>query len=456
MSWLQRYRARLYFRNSMWVIPAVGSVLGWFVVAFVARLERRLGWEMQISLDTARIAIGTMAASMFSLVVVICSATLVAVQLASAQLTPRIISFIYRSRSRKVVIGIFAFTFTFSLSYLLRIEGTVPLVTSYVAAAFFLINLVLFLYFIDGIGKALRPSAALHAVALTGRDSIRDVYPQALTDTHPRAAEPLIGEPTRSLVNLSDGVVLAFDLKGLVSLAERANCVIELVPEVGDFVAAGDPLFRIFGNGRRLSDQELRNSVALGQERTMEQDPMFAFRIMVDIASKALSPAVNDPTTAVLAIDQIHHLLRDVGGRYLAEGRERDANGNLRLAYPTPNWEDFVSLAVTEIRQYGATSVQVTRRLRALLENLIVTLPERRIEPLKYELALLQSAIEHAFVEPGDRVRASVSDLQGIGGGTEQLDRHEPLRSEADLRTGANRLDGTADARLDRATSRSA
>jgi uncharacterized membrane protein len=211
-------------------------------------------------------------------------------------------------------------------------------------------------------------------------------------------------------------MVLAFDLKGLVSMAQRSNCLIELVPEVGDFVAAGDPLFRVFNATTDLSEESLRNSLAVGHERTLGQDPMFAFRIIVDIAAKALSPAINDPTTAVLAIDQIHHLLRDVGGRYLANGMETDGAGQVRLVYRTPNWEDFVSLGVTEIRQYGSSSIQVTRRLAAMLESLIDRLPESRRPTLALELTLLRSSIERTFMEPGDRLRASVGDMQGVGG----------------------------------------
>src|SRR5262249_57870447 len=102
----------------------------------------------------------------------------------------------------------------------------------------------------------------------------------------------------------------------------------------------------------------LPQSVARGAERTMEQDPRFAFRVIVDIASKALSPAINDPTTAVLAIDRIHHLLRHIGGRRLDNEKVRDGSGRVRLIYRTPDWEDFVTLAVTEIRQFGAASIQ--------------------------------------------------------------------------------------------------
>jgi uncharacterized membrane protein len=180
-------------------------------------------------------------------------------------------------------------------------------------------------------------------------------------------------------------------------------------------VARGDPLFRVRCGGRPVEAGALRSSVAIGPERTMEQDPRFAFRIMVDIANKALSPGINDPTTAVLALDQIHRLLMYVGKRRLDAGQSRDAHGRLRLCYGTPDWIDFVSLAVTEIRHYGASSMQVTRRLHILLEHLLRVLPEARKAALQQELALLQRATQRAFADEEDRARAAVGDLQGIG-----------------------------------------
>jgi len=147
----------------------------------------------------------------------------------------------------------------------------------------------------------------------------------------------------------------------------------------------------------------------------MEQDPRFAFRILVDIANKALSPGINDPTTAVLALDQIHRLLMYVGKRRLDAGQAYDALGRLRLCYRTPDWIDFVSLAVTEIRHYGASSMQVARRLHVLLEHLLRVLPEARKPALEQELALLQRATQRAFPDKEDRARAAVGDLQGIG-----------------------------------------
>jgi uncharacterized membrane protein len=253
-----------------------------------------------------------------------------------------------------------------------------------------------------------------------GRRVIDRVYPRrpvvSPEGTAREVAEVLGEKPTAIILNRKDGVVLAFDEAGLLSLAQRADCVIEMVPQVGDHVTFGDPLFRVFRGGATLAPEALHQSVAVGQERTLEQDPTFAFRIMVDIASKGLSPAINDPTTAVLALDQIHHLLRTLGERYLDTGNVRDTAGRLRLIYRTPDWEDFVHLAVTEIRQFGGVSIQIARRLRAMLENLIQTVPEKRAVLLRHELKLLERSAERFFLEPEDRALAEVSDFQGVGG----------------------------------------
>ena len=393
---------------------------GLIMVALVNQIDATLGWQLKMAPETARTVIGTVAASMFTLVVVASSAVLVAVQLGSAQLTPRIILLVYRSRIRKLCVSAFVFTFTFSVGVLVRIGGTVPLLSSYIAAYGFLFNLALFLYFLDGVGKALRPSSALQVVGSLGRDVVESVYPSKLKRDDPSVSKPneySKREPRRVIHNEVDGVVLAFDRKGLVSLAERSNCVIELVPQVGDFLAEGDLMFRLYEGGESLSADTLRSSVALGQERTLDQDPTFAFRIIVDIASKALSPAINDPTSAVLALDHIHHLLRDVGSRNLGDGREIDRTGHVRLLYRTPNWEDFVHLAVTEIRHYGGDSIQVTRRLKAMLDNMIEILPEKRAPLLRLELSLLEATSKRMFVDLYDQSLAETGDLQGMGGG---------------------------------------
>jgi uncharacterized membrane protein len=420
MSWLLRHRVRHYIRNSIWVLPVLAMVFALAAVQLLHWFEESMGWELAIHADAARAVLGMLAASMFTFIVFVSSALLIAVQLASAQLSPRIIAMLFRDLVTKLSLTVFVFTFTITLAVLVRVADSVPKLTTYLAAYSSLASLGVFLYLIDHVGKALRPSGALRNVGRLGREVIESVYPRPLTEA-PREPTPAgrpgeVGEPTAVIANPRDGVILAFDIKGLVSLAGRADCVIEIVPQVGDFVAAGDPLFRVFGRGASLTPRTLCQAVAVGQERTLEQDPTFALRIIVDIASKGLSPAINDPTTAVLAIDQIHYLLRNVGNRQLTDERVRDASGRLRLMYRTPNWEDFVHLAVTEIRHFGGESIQVARRLRAMLENLIQTLPEERATQLRQELNLLHRSAERFFLEPEDRALAEVSDFQGVGG----------------------------------------
>lgn len=423
MSWRRRYEFRLYVRNAIWIWPAASILAALLSVVLLNRLDRAMNWQINISVETARTILGTVAASTFTLVVLVSSAVLVAVQLASAQLTPRIISMIYRNRYRKLALAVFVYTFTFAVAVLIRVEDSVPMLSGYVAAYGFLLNLALFIFFIDGMGKTLRPSSALRLVGLAAREVIATVYPLRLKEdvNLPEPGEIIGDSKPRIVPNVFDGAVLAFDLKGLVALGERCDCLIELVPQVGDFIASGDPLFRLYESNHTPTDEQLQDSVAIGQERTLDQDPLFGFRIIVDVASKALSPAINDPTTAVLAIDQIHHLLRDIGKRYLAEGTEVDRAGRVRLLYRTPNWEDFVVLGITEIRHYGHDSIQVQRRLHAMLEDLIATLPGQRHAVLNKEASLLATSSKRSFPDVEDQQLADSGDLQGIGGSDDEL-----------------------------------
>jgi uncharacterized membrane protein len=418
MNWLQRYRVRHYLRNSMWVWPVVALVAALVLVRLLHAFETSLNLEAKIDPDTARAVLGALAGAMFTFIVFVCSSLLLVVQLASAQLTPRVIATMFRDRVTKLTMSLFVFNFTFTLSALLRINDSVPLLITEMSGYGCAASIGVFLYLIDHVGKMLRPSGVFEAVASEAHGVIKIVYPRRLSDAWDSAAGPDAGAPPPPAVTVrsgTSGVVLAFDQKGLVVLATRHDCLIEMAPQVGDFVAPGDALFHIYGTSADLS-ASLAHSIALGAERTVEQDPAFAFRVIVDIAAKGLSPAINDPTTAVLAIDRLHHLLRHVGGRRLDNERIRDANGRLRLMVRTPDWEDFVKLAITEIRHFGGSSIQIARRLRAMLEDLIAALPEARAVPLRSELALLKKSAERFFQEPEDRTLAEKSDAQGVGG----------------------------------------
>src|SRR5205814_622215 len=150
-------------------------------------------------------------------------------------------------------------------------------------------------------------------------------------------------------------------------------------------------------------------------QRTFEQDPQYAIRLLVDIAIRALSPAVNDPTTAVQALDEIGDLLLRLGRSALGGGALRDPSGAVRVVLPVPSWDDFLRLAFEEITAYGASSVQVMRRMNALVSELTAALPPERRTALEYWRRRLDVSIERHFVDLDERRDASTRDRQGLG-----------------------------------------
>ena len=266
----------------------------------------------------------------------------------------------------------------------------------------------------------LRPVSILGRIGDGGIAVIDNVYPDTDVSIGPAPAAPPsdgLSMPARIVPHgQSSRIVLAVNVKVLIAAAERTGGMIELVPQVGDFVASGNPLFDLYSGAASVNDDVLLGAVIFGSERTMDQDPTFAFRIAVDIALRALSAAINDPTTAVLAIDQLHRLLRRVGQRHLRTDHIFDRTGRLRLFFKTPNWEDFVHLTFSEIRCYGSGNLQIVRRLRAMIENLLQTLPEHRHPCLQQQLSLLDREIETKFKYPEELALARMSDSQGLGG----------------------------------------
>jgi uncharacterized membrane protein len=420
MNWEQRYRLAQVARTSL----TLWGSFALFVAMIVAPAVRYLDTQTDLapfhySPDGARALLGMLAGSMLTFLVFVLSATLIVVQLASGQLTPRVIALVLGSPGVKIAVGALTFTYAYTLAVLSRIEDQIPDLHVSIAVLLNLACIVVFLRFVQQLSVLLRPASLLLMVAEQAERVIAQVYPARYDPIRPEEATS--GAATLSTAQIVEytgrpGVVLAFHAAGLVRLARDYDAVIELLPQVGDAISHGDPLFRVYGGSRPIPHPTLYGFVAVGRERTLDQDPRFAFRIIVDIANKALSPAINDPTTAVLAIDQIDNLLMLIGRRRLDEGLAHDAEGRLRLVYGTPDWPDYVTLAISEVRQYGEGSLQVSRRLRALLDHLIAVLPPTRRPPLEQEQTLLAGAILRRFPDEADRKRAEVADYQGVGG----------------------------------------
>jgi uncharacterized membrane protein len=421
LTWGRLYRAASYLRSALWIVPLF-SILAVLALAPILRaVDARLGWRfLDLGVSGAQALYQTMITLTLSFVVFTFGSLLVAIQIAGGQLTPRIIATtLLRDNVVKYTVGLFVFSLVFSVTSLNRLENKVLQLGVLITVMLGVACMATFLFLIDYAARLLRPVSILARVGNDGLAVIDSVYPDLAT-AEPDVgggAKAQLGSPRRVFHHPGDsGVVLAVDLETLVREARRFDGVIELIPEVGDFVAHEEPLFALYGGAERIDDRKLRAAVAFGAERTLEQDPIFGFRILVDIALKALSPAINDPTTAVCAIDQVHRLLRAVGRRRLRSEEIADHAGRTRVIYRTPNWEDFVHVACNEIRSCGANNVQIARRLRAMLENLMVSLPDHRRLALEEERQRLDQTIETAYSLPGDRALARIPDSQGLGG----------------------------------------
>lgn len=427
MSWAFRKRLLSSLKSSLWVVPAFATLAAFLSVPLLRLLDRRVGFEFfRYTPEGARAVASIVSAAMLSFVVLFFSVLLLTVQIASSALSPRIISRPFRSRKLKASLALFVFTLIYSMAVVARgTEGNIGQLATAMVIVLTVVSICVFLFVVEHVSKQLRPATMMADIAADGLRVIRAVYPQMVEEkdgVEQAVEEASLDLPLRVIRHRGNhpGAVQALDVKGLIDIAIRNACTIEVVPQVGEFVTSHDEVFRIYANGAGISDEELFHHIALERERTLEQDPAFAFRIIVDIAAKALSPAINDPTTAVLALDQIHILLREVGWRRLDNGIVHDSNGKLRLVYRTPNWEDFVALALTEIRQFGGGSTQVARRMLAMLEDLIPLLPVHRALTLRKELDLLKSTVDHSFAIPEDRMLAEFPDHQGLGGTQKQ------------------------------------
>jgi len=409
--------------GSYWLVPSL-YVLGALMLSVVlVRWDQNDPIELtqSISASSASTALSALGSGMLTFTGFVTSVVLMLVQFGSSQFSPRFVARFRRSRTLMYALSTFSATFLFALVSTTQVgRGSadfVPTRTLIAALLLTLLSILMFLVLINSTSNGLRVARVVQAVDRLARDVFDTTYPSNASDADAATAtaESLRDRtPVQTIyVGPVGRVVVAFDQKGLSHLAQRHGALIELVPAIGDHVRSGGPLLHIYGS-HELSEHRLRRYVALGDERTLDDDPAFAFRLLVDVASKALSPAVNDPTTAVQCLDRIEDLLRYAAAKQLSAGVVTDAHGSARLVYRTPTWDDLVELALDEIRAFGASQYQVARRMRALLDDLITDVPENRRPALQRQRDLLLDAVTTAIPQ-GQRADAVVPDRQGIG-----------------------------------------
>ncbi len=423
------FRFRLYTRSSLWVVPVLFVIASIILGYFSRKIDEAFpDVTLGLSTDGARAILETIATGMLTFTGVVFSVVLLAVQFGSSAFSPRLLRTLYRRATIKVAFG----TFLFSLIAIGKVSpepspGFVPAISVAISIALVLASLLMFVMLLSTVASSLRAAGIVRSIGREGRRVIAEMYPDRLEgDAPPREPRPVAANWAQTVSHKGEpGVIVAIDRRALAATARRTGATIEMIPAVGDFVKTGEPLFGVSGAQRQIRNRLLRRAVAYDDERTVEQDPKFAFRLLVDIANKGLSPAINDPTTAVQAIDQVDSLLTQLADRELDVSITRDHDGRVLLVVPAPRWQDFLELGVGEPLRYGAGSLQISRRLRALLDGLLAAVPTRRRDTVEELLTRLDHSVARSFPDPDERAFALQPDRQGTGSATLELATRE-------------------------------
>jgi uncharacterized membrane protein len=393
----------------------VAEVVVAIIAAFVLpRLEHHYHWSTGISYDpgTAQATLSAIAGGMITLTGFVLTTVTLIVQTVQGQ-SPRLLRVLDRTDTTPLLFGTFTATFTFALVVLGQVrDGDVPSVSVTVALLLVLLSVCLFLRLLVTFRTTLTVGGLARTVGDQLRDLIEILYPVPFDPGLPpaRTVAPAAWELRHDGV---PGVLQSFDEPAAVRLAAAAGTQIAFIPAIGDFIVTGAPLAA--GPGTAPDAAAFGRLVRIGDVRSLEQDPAYGLRLLVDIAIRALSPAVNDPTSAVQALDQIDDALQRLVTRSLGAGQLLDEGGRVRVCFPAPRWEAFLALAVDEITLYGAGSIQVARRLCALLTDLLASAPPDRRPPVAARIAVLERSVRRALPDPGMAAEAMRPDRQGIG-----------------------------------------
>jgi uncharacterized membrane protein len=407
-------------RTTFWLVPTALVVAGCLLFAATFAFDLALyhrhtplpPWLRTGSADAGRQVLIAIAAAVITVVGVVFSITILALTLASQQFGPRMMRNFIRDIGNQVTLGVFVGTFVYSVLALGSItDKFVPHLSITVAEALLLADLFVLIYFINHIAKSIQLPEVIAGIARDLMRAIDSEYPEQMTGVSGSAT----GRPVSELITSIDerGGVVPANASGylqfvgyadLVAIAAHVDAVIRLEHRPGHFVVAGRPLARVWPQGAAQQvEMALAKAHVTGPHRTLMQDPVFAIDQLVEIAIRALSPAVNDTFTALTCIDWLTAGLSRVSSRTLAEGVYRDDFGRVRLIEPDPSYARMVNRAYDKVRQAAhgmpAVLIRMMDSLRYVAEE-TTSDEQRRILMRQAEMILL--SVEESVGDPND------------------------------------------------------
>lgn len=409
-------KPRLIFerlRSSMWIVP-LGIVVvmigaGQGLLLLDDAIELDLGVMAGAGIDGARGMLQAVATSMVTVAGVVFSLTLLALSQASAQYSPRVLRNFMRDRNTQVVLGVFLGVYAYCL-VLLRGMGnetgagmpSLSILGGLVAA---LVSVVYLIYFFHHIAESLQLENILCEIEAETLPVVKRIYQADAKGVVEAGTEPI--EAPSSAYEIpapTAGYVQDIELTGLSEIAERLDVIIHIPLCVGEFVMRGKPLALVPAT-QPLADgaaDEIAATFSLGQTRSIQQDPAYGIRQMVDVALKALSPGINDTTNAIMVIDRIGVIMMELAARPFPS-RRRLLHDRTRLIVAHPSFEGLLGLSFDQIRQWGSENPAVLGRLLAVLGDLLgaCSSADRQALVRNYGRRVLAAA-ERSVSDPGD------------------------------------------------------
>ena len=423
MNLLTRRRVLLdYLAGALWVLPTVWVMVFLLAGAALSRVEvdQDSPWAtlaFQGTADDARSLLIVVSSTTITVTGLGFALTIVALQIASGQYSPRLLRNFMRDRGTQLVLSIFVGAFAYSTAglYTVGVQGSgqeafVPRLAVSGSLALALASVGVLIYFIHHLARSIQIDTIMSQVEREASAVIDEVYPH---QPGYREAEERRPEPPLAAVGLPSarsGYIQAVDPDPLVRVAVRHDVVVVVARQVGDHVVAGTPIAWAWGRtagqpppGAGTLREAVDEAVQVGFERTMVQDVGFGIRRLVDIANKALSPAVNDPYTGVQAVHHLSVLLCSLARLRLGDWIVRDDQGELRVAVPRPKFPDYLRLGTAQIRRFGAAEPAVTRALIVLLRDVgTSSATEDRRHACVRHIRLVLDDARRATAQPAD------------------------------------------------------
>lgn len=362
----------LWFLPSLMLCASVAAAVGLVELQSTVDVDLSQRWPRLFgaSAEGARGMLSAIATSMVTVAGVVFSITVVALSLAASQYSPRVLRNFMSDRATQAVLGAFVSIFAYCLVVLRTVRGPdegafVPSLAVLGGMAMAFVGVFLLIYFVHHVASTIQVSSILERIAEETTSAIERLFPDTLgSPAGEAAAAPSDAAAAAILFAPATGYLVSVDGDSLLACAEQRSLVVELLPQIGDFVVADLPLLRV-APAAALDDaarRALRTCFAIDRQRTVEQDAPFGLQQIVDIGMKALSPGVNDPTTAIACIDHLSALLAAMADRRLPPPC-RATGGVVRVVARGPDFDSMLSLAFDAIGEHAADHAEVRERL---------------------------------------------------------------------------------------------